>query len=312
MFENGYRQYEKLALKGHCVVSDLPIPFSIGRANIQVEFNMVYNGMIQQQLPLLIRNVEKVVIENQENNSGFLMSLSNSYHVACIFNGESQGKTSYAVFRIDDTNSRGYVYEKHRDVASTVQTLFTITNGKSILKATSYEMQFIKCNCNLTNKMRQLLLRRHKSAQQKARYATQQRNYHSAMAPNKKRAFLENRALKYGTMEPEKKRACLDHLARKYSTMKPEKKRDMSFANALKYSLMKPDKKKTYKKKQVEMRQKTRANTHSLHYYIEQFNRGIREGPYYICVVCNRLLYRKSVLEFRKEKYQQCLYFYNY
>ena len=35
----------------------------------------------------------------------------------------------------------------------------------------------------------------------------------------------------------------------------------------------------------------------------EQFNRGIREGPYYICVVCNRLLYRKSVLEFKKETY---------
>ena len=189
--------------------------------------------------------------------------------------------------------------------------------------------------------MRQLLLQRHKSAKQKVRYATQQRNYHSAMAPNKKRAFLDNRALKYRTMEPEKKRAYLDHLARKYSslkpeqkrahldhlalkystmkpekkrahldhlalkysTMKPEKKRDLTFANALKYSLMKPEKKNTYKKKQVEMRQRTRANTHSLHYYIEQFNRGIREGPYYICVVCNRLLYRKSVLEFKKEKY---------
>ena len=35
---------------------------------------------------------------------------------------------------------------------------------------------------------------------------------------------------------------------------------------------------------------------------IEKFNRDIMEGPYYICVVCNRLLYRKTVIEFKNEK----------
>jgi len=60
--------------------------------------------------------------------------------------------------------------------------------------------------------------------------------------------------------------------------------------------------------KQIVTRQKERKNekyfsTQSLDYYIEQSNRDIREGPYYICVVCNRLLYRKTVLEFKKDKY---------
>jgi len=60
--------------------------------------------------------------------------------------------------------------------------------------------------------------------------------------------------------------------------------------------------------KQIVTRQKERKeekyfSTQSLDFYIEQFNRDIREGPFYICVVCNRLLYRKTVLEFKKDKY---------
>ena len=29
----------------------------------------------------------------------------------------------------------------------------------------------------------------------------------------------------------------------------------------------------------------------------------IQEGPYYVCVVCNRCLYRRSVVHFKVEKY---------
>ena len=36
---------------------------------------------------------------------------------------------------------------------------------------------------------------------------------------------------------------------------------------------------------------------------IEQFRNKIREGPCYICCVCNRLLYRRSVIIFCKSKY---------
>jgi hypothetical protein len=34
---------------------------------------------------------------------------------------------------------------------------------------------------------------------------------------------------------------------------------------------------------------------HDLNYYISKFHSRIKEGPYYVCSVCNRLLYRKSV-----------------
>ena len=42
---------------------------------------------------------------------------------------------------------------------------------------------------------------------------------------------------------------------------------------------------------------------HDLDHYISRFHNKIKEGPYYICSVCNRLLYRKSVMLLHKNKY---------
>ena len=39
---------------------------------------------------------------------------------------------------------------------------------------------------------------------------------------------------------------------------------------------------------------------------ISQFCQKIKQGPYYVCTVCHRMLYRKSVLIFNKQKYINC------
>ena len=36
---------------------------------------------------------------------------------------------------------------------------------------------------------------------------------------------------------------------------------------------------------------------------VDMFKKSIQEGPFFICIVCNRCLYRKSVLCFKREKY---------
>ena len=53
---------------------------------------------------------------------------------------------------------------------------------------------------------------------------------------------------------------------------------------------------------------KTKAK--SVKYYIIRFSPDgtafqskIREGPYYICSVCNRIQYRKTVIQLRKQMY---------
>lgn len=45
------------------------------------------------------------------------------------------------------------------------------------------------------------------------------------------------------------------------------------------------------------------ARNKTLDLCIEEFNRKIKEGPYYICCICNRTLYKKSVLKLNKPSY---------
>ena len=134
------------------------------------------------------------------------------------------------------------------------------------------------------------------------------------MEPTKKGKLSVQNAEKYTLMEPNKREKLRVQNAEKYRLMEPYKKQKLSLQNAEKYRRMDSGEKKDLIKRIVtkgkELKEEKCFSTHSLDYYIQQFNRDIREGPYYICVVCNRLLYRKTVLQFKKDKYNSssCLF----
>ena len=90
----------------------------------------------------------------------------------------------------------------------------------------------------------------------------------------------------YDSMEPVAKKRFLEDIKRNYSTMDARKKKEL---------LSQPTE-KLLKAKSVEL-------------CINQFKRKIREGPYYICTVCNRILYKKSVMTCINEKYPCQTYF---
>ena len=79
----------------------------------------------------------------------------------------------------------------------------------------------------------------------------------------------------------------LENLSKKYKEIDASRKKQMLNRNAVKY------RKRKTSKLQVDV-------------CISQFCQKIKEGPYYVCTVCNRMLYRKSVLLFNKEKYVNC------
>ena len=281
------------------------------------------------------------------------------------------GRKSYAVFGVDNKQSKGYVYEIVESVTSAIELLVRMLTDKKTSEAKTYEMQFIKCSCDLLEKDRQKIIRRHMSVKQKQKLAKQRRENYAAMEPAKKRACLDNcaakyanmescqkkaltirKAQKYKLMEPTKKRKLSDQKVEKYRLMEPNKKQELRFGKAEKYRLMEPNKKQELsiqnaekyrlmelnkkqelsiqnaekyrrmdcgEKKDVikqivtrrkELKEEKCSSTHSLDYYIQQFNRDIRGGPYYICVVCNRLFYRKTVVEFKKDNYNcsSCLF----
>ena len=85
------------------------------------------------------------------------------------------------------------------------------------------------------------------------------------MNPFEKNVLLEKQSISYKQMETSAKKPCLQ---RKRSSMKHE-------YNAIDSS--------------------QKATKYDLDYYISKFYNKVKEGPCYICSVCNRLLYKKSV-----------------
>ena len=194
IIENSNQLHENIMLKEHCTVSDLPNSLAIDVANIEARFNEVYKGRKKEQESLfVIQEMKKVIIENQEDNTGFLMSMSQSKcYVCCIFKRGHMGRKSYAVFGLDNEESKGYVYEIVESVTNAIELLIRMLRDKMGSEAKTYEMQFIKCSCDLLERDRQKMIRRHKSVKQRQKIAKQRRENYAAMEPAKKRACLDN------------------------------------------------------------------------------------------------------------------------
>ena len=177
IIENSNHFHENMMLKEHCTVSDLPTSLAIDFANIETSFNVVYKGRKKEQQSLsILQEIKTAITENQEHNTGFLMSTSQSKcYVCCIFKRQNLGRQSYAVFGLDNKKSKGYVYEIFDSVTSAIELLVKILTDKKELDTVTYEMQFIKCSCDLSEKDRQKIIRRHLSAKQKQKLAKQRR-----------------------------------------------------------------------------------------------------------------------------------------
>ena len=152
------------------------------------------------------------------------------------------GRTSYAVFGLDSRELKGYVYEIVESVTSAIEHLVRMLTDKKT-QAQIYEMQFIKCNCDLLEKDRQKIIRRYMSVKQKQKLSKQRREMYAAMEPVKKRACLDNCVAKYTNMESCQKKALKIGKAEKYRLMEPTKKRKLSVKYAEKYRRMEPNKK---------------------------------------------------------------------
>ena len=245
IIENSNQLHENMMLKEHCMVSDLPTSLAIDVATIEARFNVVYKGRKKEQETLFdIEEMKKVITENQEDNTGFLMSMSQSKcYVCCIFKRGNTGRTSYAVFGLDNKELKGYVYEIVESVTSAIKLLVRMVRDKERLEVNMYEMQFIKCTCDLLEKDRQKIIRRHVSINKKQKLAKQRRENYAAMEPAKKRACLDKCAAKYASMEFCQKKALMIGKAEKYRLMQPSKKQELRVQNAEKYRIMELTKK---------------------------------------------------------------------
>ena len=155
------------------------------------------------------------------------------------------------------------------------------------------------CSSALSNEGRKNIVRKFKSKQRKREIYNKYNDYYLQLEPAKKKQryslmdkgkkeeLLETCAKKYKEVDVSKKKQMLENLSKKYKEIDASKKKQMLNRNAVKY------RKRKTSKLQVDV-------------CISQFCQKIKEGPYYVCTVCNRMLYRKSVFLFNKEKYVNC------
>ena len=84
--------------------------------------------------------------------------------------------------------------------------------------------------------------------------------------------------------------------------MNPEEKEELLSGRAEWYKTLDPaDKDKIISKVQANKEAYRNSVQHDLDHKITHFQTKIREGPYYICSVCNRTLYRKTVIQSKKQ-----------
>ena len=151
---------------------------------------------------------------------------------------------------------------------------------------------------------------------------TKNMNYRKTMSKEQKQKTLENKRAKYEAMDQSKKEELLTKNTNYKETMGEEQKQKILENKRVKYQAMDISKKKelsamisskTKQKNNLLSREKEKwmekkSRTHDIDMYIEKFKKQIKSGPFYICCVCNRTLYKKSVVILRKNKYpcQDC------
>ena len=94
------------------------------------------------------------------------------------------------------------------------------------------------------------------------------------MDGTEKKKLLHKRKEKYQSIDTTKKKELFQKGTEKYESMDTEAKRDLL----------------------NKRKERIKVKATSMESRVKQFKRKVREGPYFICTVCNRILYKKSVM----------------
>ena len=324
-------------IKNQTSSSDLPQNVNIHGANIKVNFVSRNKGMLVCNSCFSKLALERLMLQNATKNTGFLLQFR-SYCLSCVFHKTSR---STAFFLIYLNEIQGLEVHKVSDKNSLVETICESVTNRLKSNETEYFFQRVMCSSELNIGKKQKIMRCHKSARSKIEIAVKKRKSYSQFEParkkicldrfcqyynNKKQNVLIARTEKYQSLNGNEKQNLLAARAEKYKSMYTNERENFLAACEEKYKSMDANKKQqllaktreTYlnmKSKEKEERlekmrkvtriaKQTKAITHNeLDSCIASFQKAVREGPYYICSVCNRILYRKTVTELKKSKY---------
>ena len=305
---NGGKEFLNSLSLNHISPDNIPNMINICGAEVTCMTNYTSNGTLtdSNESKCTLKNM----IENNLENSGFMMWFSSSC-ISCIFKPTKRSKYVYSTLICDPSNTTNVQYTKNvSGTSSLVDTIINITKSWHGIEQ-KYRLQFLICSCdNIDSNERKRLIKNHK----------RRLNYNEAEIPRKK-ILLEDLRKKYQIMDNSKKLQRLAKKSEKYKAMDRDKKQQHLNDRNTKYTQMNGiqkqqilDKKcekyrmmETNKKEELLNRNKEKyyqdSQNKNLQSCIDRFKILVREGPYYICCVCNRSLYKKSVIKLILNKY---------
>ena len=146
---------------------------------------------------------------------------------------------------------------------------------------------------------------------EKEKLSSKSADQYKSLGSAEKQNLLSSRAIWYESLDTAQKQkraewfyslnsAQKQERAEWYKSLNPEEKGKLLSGKAEWYITLDPaDKDRVISQVQGNMEAYRNSVQHDLDYKITAFQSKIREGPYYICSVCNRVLYRKTVIQLK-------------
>ena len=218
----------------------MPKVINICGADVGIVFASKYQGTLVSNAVSSKHDLERLILDNTTENTGFLLWLSNCHCFACIF--QHAKKTKYFLVSCGEKQTIN-LFEKLNDSESVINKVCNIVKPDLKCEEIQYNIQFLSCSSQLTQSEKQKIIRKHKSTMEKRSIADMRKDKYANLEPAKKKIKTEKADLNYKSMGHFKKKAILETKAKKYKSMDPLKKSILVQTNAQKYKSINPIKK---------------------------------------------------------------------
>lgn len=335
IYDHGRKLHEE-CLRNLDII-DFPKEISIYNANITISIKKEKYGTINIDSCNGLQELKHIVLQYSEGNTGFMLLFA-GFCIACIFHKKAR-TTDYYLVQINE-DSEFEIFEKATNLQMLIEKILHISEIKAKTSETNtiqYDIKFLTCSTRLSNLKRNNILRRHKSFSEKNNISEKKKQYYETMEPVKKKQCLTkmriNRHKQYNSMNSEKRAKELANKRshwhkhnsvnvqakeKKLENMRTQRQNHYNSMNSLEkekelenmrirkriwYKNLDERQKKELNEKKKKLYNLRKATCHDLDHYILSFRKKICEGPFFICIVCHRLLYKKTVRIFDETKY---------
>ena len=165
IIENGKLFYQKYYFGKHPFISDLPNNLDIDTAHVDIVHGAKFQGILSVNSPTSKEDLKDFILNDTEKNTGFLLWIS-SYCISCIFQFRVKQGLCYNVL-VYEISKQANAVDIFLNVNSLLDMFCDLVISKFNCCEKNFEILFLSCSCELSNKERKQIVRKHKSSVKK-------------------------------------------------------------------------------------------------------------------------------------------------